>query len=117
MLYICFLACTKVELWDLTVCIVVNGEKFRSRTVTLTLVQQCPLSNLSEIFSYTKMCSNFMFHNLIILQNLMCCRHCVLAHLQTVTFLDILYYHSDAIAREFKSIDTREVQIFVHPLR
>ena len=24
-------ACTKVELWDLTVCIAVNGEKFRSR--------------------------------------------------------------------------------------
>ena len=23
-----FLACTRVELWDLTVCIVVNGEKF-----------------------------------------------------------------------------------------
>ena len=38
MLNIFFLACTKVELWDLTVCIVVNGEKFRNRAVTLTLV-------------------------------------------------------------------------------
>ena len=37
-----FQACTKVELWDLVVCIVVNGNKFQSRTVTLTLVQQCP---------------------------------------------------------------------------
>ena len=30
MLNIGFLACIKVELWDLTLCIVVNGEKFRS---------------------------------------------------------------------------------------
>ena len=55
-----FLVCTKVELWDLTVCIVVNGEKFRSGTVTLTLVRQCPISNLSEIFLYTT-CSDFIF--------------------------------------------------------
>ena len=50
MLNISFLACTKVELWDLIVCIVVNGEKFQSRAVTLTLVRRCPISNLSEIF-------------------------------------------------------------------
>ena len=30
MLNISFLACTKVELWDLIVCIAVNGEKFQS---------------------------------------------------------------------------------------
>ena len=35
MLNISLPACTKVELWDLTVCIVVNGEKCRSREVTL----------------------------------------------------------------------------------
>ena len=40
MLNISFLACTKVELWDLIVCIAVNGEKFQSRTMT-------------KIFSYT----------------------------------------------------------------
>ena len=58
-----FLACTKVKLWDLTVCIVVNGEKIQRCTVTLTLVRQCIISNLSEIFLYTTMCftSNFMF--------------------------------------------------------
>ena len=61
MLNISFLACTKVELWDLIVCIVVNGETFQSRAMTLTLIQQCPISNLSEIFSYTTMYSNFMF--------------------------------------------------------
>ena len=60
MLNISFLACTKVELCYLTVCIAVNGEKFRSGTVTLTLVRQCPISNLSEIFLYTT-CSDFMF--------------------------------------------------------
>ena len=37
MLNISFLACTKVELYDLTVCTAVNGEKFRSGAVTLTL--------------------------------------------------------------------------------
>ena len=39
MLNISFLACTKVELWDLKVCIAVNGEKFQSRAMTLTLVR------------------------------------------------------------------------------
>ena len=38
MLNIGFLTCTKVELWDLIVCIVVHGEKFQSRAVTLNLV-------------------------------------------------------------------------------
>ena len=44
MLNISFLACTSVELWDLTVCIAVNGEKFQSRNMTLTLVPQRPIS-------------------------------------------------------------------------
>ena len=61
MLNINFLACTKVELWDLIVCIAVNGEKFQSRAMTLTLVWRCPISNLSKIFSYTMMYSNFTF--------------------------------------------------------
>ena len=63
-------SCTKVELWDLTVCIVivVNGEKFQSHAVTLTLVRQCPVSNLSEIFSYTTMYSNFMFLDRLLLE-------------------------------------------------
>ena len=56
-----FLACAKVELWDLTVCIEVNGDKFQSRAVTLTLIRLCPLSNLSDIFLYTTTYSNFMF--------------------------------------------------------
>ena len=62
MLNISFLACTKVELWDLIVCIMgPDGEKFQSHTMTLTLVRQCPISNLYEIFSYAMMYSNFMF--------------------------------------------------------
>ena len=51
MFNISFLACTKVELWDLTVCIAAKGKKIQSCVVTL--VRQCPLSNLSELFSYT----------------------------------------------------------------
>ena len=46
-----FLICAKGEIWALTVCIVVNGEKFHA--VTLTLIRQCPMSNSSELFSYT----------------------------------------------------------------
>ena len=61
MLNISFLACTKVELWDLKVCIAVNGENFQSRAVILTLVRPCPISNLSESFSFTTMYLNFMF--------------------------------------------------------
>ena len=61
MLNISFLACTKVVLWDLTVCIVVNGEKLQSHAVTLILFRQCPISNLSELFSYTATYLNFMF--------------------------------------------------------
>ena len=37
------------------------GKRRKSRAMTLTLVQQCPISNLSEIFSYTAKYSNFMF--------------------------------------------------------
>ena len=48
-----FLTCAKAEIWALTVCIVVNGEKFQSHAVTLTLIVQCPMSNLSELFSYS----------------------------------------------------------------
>ena len=54
-----FLTCAKAEIWALTVCIVVNGEKFQSHDVTLTLIGQCPMSNLSELFSYTTICSSF----------------------------------------------------------
>ena len=60
-LNISFLACTKVELLDLIVCITVNGEKFQRHAMTLTLVGQCPILNLSELFSYATMCINFMF--------------------------------------------------------
>ena len=48
----------QTEIWALTVCIVINGEKFRSHAVTLTLIGQCPMSN-SELFSYTTICSSF----------------------------------------------------------
>ena len=48
-----FLTCAKVEIWALTVCIVVNREKFQSHALTLTLIGQCPMSNSSELFSYT----------------------------------------------------------------
>ena len=54
-----FLACAKAEIWALKVYIVVNGEKFQSHTVTLTLIRQCPISNWSELFSYTTVCSSF----------------------------------------------------------
>ena len=54
-----FLTCAKAEIWALTVCIVVNGEKFQSHAVTLTLIGQCPMSNSSELFSYTTIYSSF----------------------------------------------------------
>ena len=47
-----FLTCAKAEILDLTDCIVVNGEKFQSHAVILTLIGQCPMSNSSELFSY-----------------------------------------------------------------
>ena len=69
MLNISFLTCTKVELYYLIVCIVVNAEKFQSPTMTLTLIRQCQLSNLSEIFSYTTMHSSFIFLHQLFLSN------------------------------------------------
>ena len=45
-----FLTCAKAEIDDLTVCIVLNGEKFQSHTVTLTLIIQCPMSNCPSYF-------------------------------------------------------------------
>ena len=41
------------------ICIVVNGEKFQSHAVTLTLIGQCPMSKSSKLFSYTTICSSF----------------------------------------------------------
>ena len=43
----------------MTLCIVVNGEKFQSHAVTLTLLGQWPVLNSSELFSYTAICSSF----------------------------------------------------------
>ena len=51
-----FLTCAKAEIKDLTVCIVVNGEKFQSHDVTLTLIRQRPMSNSSELFLCTRTC-------------------------------------------------------------
>ena len=48
MLNISLLACTKVELWDLIVCIAINGEKFQS--CTLTLIPNIEL--VRDIFIY-----------------------------------------------------------------
>ena len=41
--------------------IVVNGEKFQSHAMTLTLIGQCPMLNSSKIFSYATIYSNFKF--------------------------------------------------------
>ena len=56
-----FLTCAEAEILDLTVCIVVNREKFQSHAVTLTLIGQCPMSNWSELLSYATIYSNFKF--------------------------------------------------------
>ena len=59
LLYYCLInRHTQSQLPSLTVCIVVNGEKFQSHAMTLTLIRQCPMSNLSELFSYTTICSS-----------------------------------------------------------
>ena len=39
----------------------VNGEKFQCHDVTLTLIGQCPMSNSSELFSYTTICSSLLW--------------------------------------------------------
>ena len=54
MLNISFLACTKVELWDLIVCIVINGEKFQCCTmIDLDLGPAMPnIELVRDIFIY-----------------------------------------------------------------
>ena len=55
MLNISFLACAKVELWVLTVCIAVNGKKFHSRCRDLDLDPTMPNIKLVQvIFMYLK---------------------------------------------------------------
>ena len=78
MLNISFLACTKVELLDLTVYIPLNGEEIQSCAVALTLVRQCPVSNLSELFSFTTTYLNFMFPDLFLFE--LSCKN---THIQT----------------------------------
>ena len=43
----------------MTVCIMVNEEKFQSHNITLTLIGQCPVLNSYKLFSYTMICSRF----------------------------------------------------------
>ena len=66
-----FLTCAKAEIKDLTVCILVNGEKFQSHamTWTLTLIGQCPVSNSSELFSNITICSSFKWIKPLFLSN------------------------------------------------
>ena len=60
MLYIRFLACTKVELWDLTVCTEVNGEKNLMLRCDLDLGPAMPnIELLQDIFIYYNI---FQFH-------------------------------------------------------
>ena len=60
MLNISSLACAKFELWDLTVCIVVNGEKVQCLAVTLTMISTMPNSELVlDTFIYYNV---FTFH-------------------------------------------------------
>ena len=62
-----------------------NGEKFQSRAVTLALVQQCSISNLSEIFSYTTMYSNFMLLDRLLFE--LSCKN-METHTHTHTYTD-----------------------------
>ena len=56
------------------ICIVINGEKSQSHTVILTLIGQCPISNSSELFSYTKKYSCFKLIGLLFCE-LSCTQH------------------------------------------
>ena len=58
--------CVKAEIQELTVCIRVNGEKFLSPSMTLTLNGQCPMSNSSEPFSYTTSSSSFKLNDILL---------------------------------------------------
>ena len=53
------LTCAKAELYDLTVCTVVNGEKNSKSCRDLDLDRQSSMSKSSELFSYTTICSSF----------------------------------------------------------
>ena len=60
MLNISFLVCTKVELWDLKVCIVVNGEKISKSCRDLDLGLTMPNIKLVQVIF---ICYNvFKFH-------------------------------------------------------
>ena len=72
----------KFQFWGLTVCIVVNGEKFQSQALTLTLIAECPMSNSSELFSYTTICSSFKWIKLLFFE-LSCLQTDTQTHRQT----------------------------------
>ena len=60
MLNISLPACTNVELWDLTVCIVVNGEKISKSHSDLDLGPTMPnIELVQDIFIYYNV---FQFH-------------------------------------------------------
>ena len=64
----------------------VNGKKFQSQTVTLSLIGQCPMSNSSKDFSYPTIYSNFK-----ILDHLFFELSCLETDRQTDTRRQVLY--------------------------
>ena len=70
----------------MTVCIVVNGEKFQSHAVTLTLIGQCPMLNSFEPFSYTTVCLIFKWIEPLFFE---------LSCTQTDTHTDPTHRHTD----------------------
>ena len=58
-----FLSCAKAEIWDLTLCIVVNDEIFQSHTVTsVTHSAQCPNPPSYFHIGSTTQCSSFILN-------------------------------------------------------
>ena len=53
MLKISFLACTKVELWGSESFYCSKSRKISKSHHDIDLFRQCPISNLSDLFSYT----------------------------------------------------------------
>ena len=90
----------QAEIKDLTVCIVVNGEKFH--TVPLTLIGQCSMSNSSELFSNTTICSSLKWIEPL------CLSYCVHRHTHTDRHTDTKtprHTHTDGYEYSIVAVD------------
>ena len=80
-------------------------EKIKSHAVTLTLIGQCPMSNLSELFSYITICSSFKWIEPLLFE-----LSCTQTHTHTLTHTD-RHTHTQTDRHEYSIVAVDKIKL------